>query len=170
MDSLVKGMPQRVHDGAALLAIWSWHLYPNMLVYTGTCAQIDHKDPIFDQNALLTLGLEEALARRGDGKGVYWSLPLSRLQYYGDPVQTHRSVGQENSRITSKQLAYVVLGCTFDAWKKYATTNDEGLLWMDSLGEILGSGYLRRFTWLHHLVVAARELVDGEGLEKQAAH
>jgi hypothetical protein len=170
MDNLVKGMPQRVHDGAALLAMSSWHLYPNMLVYAGSCVEVDQKDPIFDQNALLTLGLEEAQARRGGCKGVYWSLPLSRLQYYGDPVQAHRSVGQENSRITSKQFAYVVLGCTFDAWKKYAPTNDEGLLWMDMLGEILGTDYLRRITWLHHLVVAARELVECEGLEKQAAN
>ncbi|KAE8441883.1 hypothetical protein EG329_004189 [Mollisiaceae sp. DMI_Dod_QoI] len=170
MNNLVKGMPQSVHDGAALLAMSSWHLYPNMLVYAGTCVEVLQKDPIFDQNALLTLGLEEAQAGRGDRKGVYWSLPLSRLQYYGHPVQAHRSVGQENSRITSKQFEYVVLGCIFDSWKKYAATNDEGLLWMDKLGEILGSDYLRRFTWLHHLVVAAWEIAGSEGLEKQAAH
>jgi hypothetical protein len=84
MNNLLKGMPQRVHDGAALLGISSWHLYPEMIVYGGPAVEIKQKDPLFDRAALLTLGLEQV---RTDVKSVYWSLPLACLQYYGHPVQ-----------------------------------------------------------------------------------
>jgi hypothetical protein len=35
VNNLVKGIPQRVQDGTALLVISSWHLYPDMIVYGG---------------------------------------------------------------------------------------------------------------------------------------
>ncbi|KAE9373081.1 hypothetical protein N431DRAFT_544236 [Stipitochalara longipes BDJ] len=110
MNNLVKGMPQRVHDGAALLAISSWHLYPDLVVYGNSCVEVKQKDPIFDRAALLTLGLQQV---KEDTKSVHWSLPLACLQYYGHPVETSRTVGEENSRITRPQFAYIILGCIF---------------------------------------------------------
>jgi hypothetical protein len=176
MNNLVKGMPQRVQDGAALLAFSSWHLYPDLIVYGGTCVEVKQKDPMFDTTALLTLGLQDTRDHRDDMKSVYWSLPLSRLQYYGPTVQVHRSVGQANSRITYKQFAYVVLGCLFDGWKLYASTNDEGLRWMRLLATILETALaspVDRFekkTWLQYLFAATRDLVECEEIERKAAH
>jgi hypothetical protein len=176
MNSLVKGMPQRVQDGAALLAISSWHLYPDMVVYGTTCVEVKQKDPIFDKTALLTLGLQDARDQLDDMKSVHWSLPLACLQYYGHPVQTHRSLGQDNSRITCEQFGYIILGCLFDGWKTYAASNEEGLRWMGRLGTILDWPLMGRFnhleehTWLQHLLAATRELVDCEEVERTAAH
>lgn len=168
MNSLVQGIPQRARDGAPLLAISSWHLYPDMLVYGRSCVEVKQKDPLFDRAAPLTLGLEHV---RDDTKSVYWSLPLACLQYYGHPIQASRSVGLENSRITYKQFAFVVLGCLFNGWKDYATTNEKGLQWVERLTAGLGLStqhqysHAHRRTWLIYILVAARRFADCEGDE-----
>jgi hypothetical protein len=83
---------------------------------------------------LLTLGLHHPL---GNNKSVYWSLPLAHLQYYGHPIQASRAAGQENSRISYQEFAYILLGCLFDGWKDFASTNEQGLLWIQRIGGIL---------------------------------
>lgn len=78
MENLVNGMPQQVQDGAALLGISSWHMYPDILLFGETAVDVKQKDDIFENTAVLTLGLEVP----GDpDNSVSWSLPLARLQY-----------------------------------------------------------------------------------------
>ena len=172
MDNLVLGLPQRVQDGSALLAISSWHLYPDMVVYGGSCVEVKQMDPIFDSAALLTLGLQHV---RADLKSVYWSLPLACLQYYGHPIHTSRTVGQENSRITYQQFAYIILGSLFDGWKTYSTTNEDGLHWIERLATILSLSPRHRFdharkpTWLIYVIQAAQEYSDSDDSEKAIA-
>ncbi|PQE26776.1 hypothetical protein CJF31_00003488 [Rutstroemia sp. NJR-2017a BVV2] len=176
MNNLVKGMPQRVQDGAALLAFSSWHLYPDLVVYGDTCVEVKQKDPIFATTALLTLGLQDTRDNRDDMKSVYWSLPLSRLQYYGPTVQAHGSVGQANSRITYKQFAYVILGCLFDTWSFFARTNNEGLRWIERLATILeppltaSIDQSEKNSWLQYLFAATRDLAECEDVERKAAY
>jgi len=171
MGNLINGMPQRVQDGAALLAISSWHMYPDMVVY-GPGIEVKQKDPLFGRAALLTLGLQHL---RDDKKSVYWSLPLACLQYYGHPIHTSRSAGQENSRITYQQFGYVLLGCLFAGWKNFAQTNEDGIEWMLKLGAILKiSGVYRRDenqkpTWLRYLLTAVQDLDDCDVSERKTA-
>ena len=40
MDNLLQGMPQSVQDGAALLGLSSWHIYPDMVVVGETTKEI----------------------------------------------------------------------------------------------------------------------------------
>jgi hypothetical protein len=174
MNNLVKRIPQRVQDGSALLAISSWHLYPDMSVFGESCVEIKQKDPIFDRVAILTLGLQHAGRAT---KSVYWSLPLVCLQHYGHPIQAYRTAGQENSRITCQQFAYIIMGCLFDGWDNFAATNEEGLKWVELLRNIVGLSTEHRIdyahqhtcTWLVYLLVAARPLADLEEPEKKAA-
>lgn len=172
MDNLVRGLPQRVQDGAALLAISSWHLYPDMLIYGDACVEVKQKDPIFSSTALLTLGLQDV---REECKSVYWSLPLAHLQYYGHPVQASRAVSKENSRISYEQFAFIVLGCVFAGWKNYATTNNEGLAWLIRVAEILKLSNQNRFdhshqpTWLIYVASAARDYDNLEQSEQEEA-
>jgi hypothetical protein len=173
MNNLVKGLPQRVHDGATLLAASSWHLYPDIAVFGDSCVEVKLNDPIFEPSALLTLGLQHL---RDDVKSVYWSLPLSRLQYYGHPIHISRTAGKENTRITCEQFAYVVLGCVFAGWRSYATTNDEGVNWIQKLAGVLDLNRLDRFdhankpTWILYLVDAVDRIVDYDESEKNAAY
>ena len=130
------------------------------------------KDPIFDPSALLTLGLEHI---RNDTKSVYWSLPLAYLQYYGHPVQASRTAGQENSRITYQQFSYILLGCIFDGWKTYASTNEDGLRWIELIGKALKLDKKHRrdrpkIAWLGNLYDASKEVPHLEPSDKKAAY
>lgn len=147
-------------------------LYPDMVVYGGSCVEVKQKDPLFERAALLTLGLQSI---QEGSQSVYWSLPLACLQYYGDPVQASRSMGQENSRIIYQQFAFVVLGCLFKAWNSLAPNNDDGLQWVERLSTVVGltsstCGHAREAWWLVHLSVAAQEFLDYEISEQRTAH
>lgn len=170
MNNLVRGMPQTVQDGAALLAISSWHLYPDMVVYGGPVVEVKQKDPIFKPAALLTLGLQHL---REDKKSVYWSLPLACLQHYGYPIRTSRSAGSETARITYRQFAYILIGCLFMNWKEFSLTNDEGLQWLRRLGYIMqpfeGGVLSLNSKWLEYITTAAYELDNYDDSEKKAA-
>jgi hypothetical protein len=181
MESLIKGMPQQVQDGAALLGISSWHMYPDILLFGDTTVDVKQKDPIFDDTAVLTLGLE--VAGHFD-RSVSWSLPLARLQYYGDPVRTSRTAGSDNSKITPDQFSWVVLGCLFETWLGFARTPEICLSWLDKImtfvREPLGAamsicraqsrgGSKHGMMWLEHLDAAAQKLAACDHLDRQLA-
>jgi hypothetical protein len=173
MNNLVKGIPQRVHDGAALLALSSWHLYPDMVFYGETCVEVKQKDLLFD-SAILTLGLQQV---RSESKSVYWSLPLACLQHYGHPIQTHRTLDQGNRRITFQQFAFILMGCLFDNWKEFARDNDQGIQWLEQLGRICRVSTDHRIyqahslpcAWLIYLLQAIRGLSDCDESESRTA-
>lgn len=176
MESLIRGMPQQVQDSAALLGISSWHLYPDILLFGDATVDVKQKDPIFDGTAVLILGLE--LAENTD-RSVSWSLPLARLQYYGDPVRTSRSTGHDNSRITPDQFSYVILGCVFDSWGAFGLNLETALSRLDDimtfikqpLRDAMSDRRPQRHDlfWLEYLNVAAQRLVQCDGLDKQLA-
>ncbi|KAI1747770.1 hypothetical protein F4782DRAFT_535045 [Xylaria castorea] len=107
MDNLCKGVPQRVYNGAVLIAITSWHLYPDVDVFGGKVKTIIQNDMLVSPGGRLTVGLEDADPE--STVGVHWSLSLANLRYYGDPVfaTSHMS---DASRISFQDLT---LGATF---------------------------------------------------------
>lgn len=113
MEKLVKGQPQRAENGAFLLGLSSWHLYPDMAVYGSVTQKIDQNDNLFPTGTMVTLGLESNL---GIDEGIHWSLPLAYLRYYGDPIQSSRSTGHDALRVSMDQLFYVALGSLFSDW------------------------------------------------------
>lgn len=115
VDGLVGGKPQSVYDGSVLLALTAWHLYPNMIVFQEQFTTIDQKDELIPESGILTIGLQSS-PNRADG--VRWSLPLTRLRYYGAPVIKTETLGARNSRITMQELLYVTLGCLSGSWSR----------------------------------------------------
>ena len=99
MECLVQGMPQQVRDGA-VLAISSWHLYPDMEVLVNETKAIDQNDELMN-GGLITISAHGVGSNR---EGVFWSLPLSRLRYYSPPVIAERHVSSETSRITMAEF------------------------------------------------------------------
>lgn len=174
MNSLVKGIPQRVHDGAALLALSSWHLYPDMVFYGESCVEVKQKDPLFDSAAILTLGLQQV---RNDTKSVYWSLPLAYLQHYGHPIRTCRTLDQENVRISFQQFAFVLIGCLFESWQEFASDNEQGIQWLKQLGRVcrvstdyrIDQAHARPCAWLVYLLQSIGGLNDCDESEKRTA-
>ncbi|KAI0380681.1 hypothetical protein F5Y04DRAFT_271361 [Hypomontagnella monticulosa] len=113
IDNLISGAPQSIHQGAALVGLSAWHLYPDMIVYRDYNTEIVQYDRLFRAGGLLTVGLK--LSNESD-KGVKWSLPLAKLRFYGDPVLVTKSMDSRSSRISFKQLASVALGCLARQW------------------------------------------------------
>ena len=130
MESIVKGMPQRVQSGALLLGLSAWHLYPDMVVHGSLTQKIEQRDQLVPTGTMITLGLESIAEA---DMGVYWSLPLAHLRFYGDPVQSIRSTGHDSSRILAEQLVYVVLGVICRNWVKTSSMIPLALRWLSKI-------------------------------------
>ena len=127
MESVLKGMPQRVQSGALLLGLSAWHLYPDMVVHGSVTRKVQQRDQLVPTGTMITLGLESVTEAN---MGVYWSLPLAHLRFYGDPVQSIRSTGHDASRIPAEQLVYVVLGVILRKWVETSSMIHLGLRWL----------------------------------------
>ncbi|KAK0622349.1 hypothetical protein B0T14DRAFT_563808 [Immersiella caudata] len=113
VDNLVAGVPQSIHEGAALIGISAWHLYPDMVIYQGGPREIHQRDPLIHPGGLLTVGLESL---ENSGHGVSWALPLAKLRYYGNQVTVRRSFDLHNQHVSFEQLALVILGGLAKEW------------------------------------------------------
>lgn len=179
MNSLVLGMPQRVHDGAAILGMSSWHLYPDMMVLGENVTHVKQKDAIFAQTAILTIGLQFTGQSQ---QSISWSLPLSCLQYYGRPVRATRTIGQDNARITMDQFEHIILGCVFARWNEFGSKLEDGVFWLNKLATLIStftqqynarnSSNPQYYLWLDYLCTAAerlRLLNSAQGVESNLA-
>ena len=132
MNNLVLGIPQGVQNGALLLGLSAWHLYPDMVVQ-GT-RDIRYKDLLIKDGGILTVGLQNI---EGHDEGVYWSLPLAHLRYYGDPVLKSRSISEDSSRVSMEQLSKVALGAVFSGWSEQPSEIRTMASWFSDLSDFL---------------------------------
>ncbi|PVI00023.1 hypothetical protein DM02DRAFT_491291, partial [Periconia macrospinosa] len=117
MDRLVAGIPQEIQNGAALLGLSAWHLYPDMHIFSPNIVPVTMDDPLMNKGGVLSLGLfEKPHTTKSTHDGVYWSLSLAHLRYYGPPVPAARFVGGD-SRITFPQLKLVFFVCLLRYWQ-----------------------------------------------------
>ncbi|KAF7589905.1 hypothetical protein BBP40_003523 [Aspergillus hancockii] len=114
VNNLIKGMPQRGHDGAVLLGLASWHIYPALNVLTLGRDLIDLHDKLVPPGGILTLGLNAA--NPGPGDGVRWSLPLAHLRFYGEPVEVTSTISKNGERLRMHDFLQVVLGSALAGW------------------------------------------------------
>ncbi|KAF2737368.1 hypothetical protein EJ04DRAFT_487995 [Polyplosphaeria fusca] len=98
--------------GDLLLALASWHIYPDMSVFGyRTIAQ---NDSLVPSGAVLTVGLECSPAQQDIG--IFWSLPLAHYRFYGPPKVVTRSLCTDSERISLIQFVYVTLGSFLSRW------------------------------------------------------
>lgn len=125
VDKIIGGMGHSVQDGAVLLALLSWHLYPDMVVLGRRNVEIHQKDPLIATGGCVTIGLfglEKEFRR-----GVHWSLPLAYVRFYGDPVHSEGSIRPDTSRVSMDQFMFVALGSLFRCWGIGSAGVDEAL-------------------------------------------
>ncbi|CAI7567305.1 unnamed protein product [Penicillium pancosmium] len=115
VESLLVGHPQEARDGAIILGLDAWHLYPDLIVLGSVEKEVKQNDPLFKDRGILTVGLT---GERSTGhRGVYWSLPLRHLRHYGLPVTRKRSINiGEGTRITIDQFILVITSAYLRAW------------------------------------------------------
>ena len=112
LEDLLCGRPQEISNGAIPLAFSAWHLYPNLIVLGSEVKDVRFNDPLVDQRGVGTIALESRTPAAN--RGTRWSLALSRLRYYGDPVtvQSH----SDFSRVTIGEVHIIALGSIFRTW------------------------------------------------------
>ncbi|KAI1637271.1 hypothetical protein F4809DRAFT_605327 [Biscogniauxia mediterranea] len=163
LEKLMGNLPQQAGDRAVLLAISSWHLYPRLLVFQTQATNVDFGDELFfPSSGVLSLGLEY----KGEEASqlTKWSLSLSHLKYYGDPVKVRSNV--DTSRILFDEVWLVVLGSHLQRWGITAFNIESSVAWFKELGEALGSeakALCEKLPWLSRLIQAASSVYDPHG-------
>ncbi|KAM0340151.1 hypothetical protein ACHAPU_010643 [Fusarium lateritium] len=114
MEKLVRGMPQAVNEGSCLLALSAWHLYPDITVGDSDTLPLRFSDPLVEPGGFLTLGL--ARPRDGDTHGVFWSLSLAHLNFYGRPVSRKARFDSDSRKISFDQFTQAVYGALLGHW------------------------------------------------------
>ncbi|MCJ1384979.1 hypothetical protein MMC17_008097 [Xylographa soralifera] len=166
LEHILSGMPQQISSGAILLALTAWHLYPDLVVLGSKTQTVALADPIFKDAGIVTVGLETS-DTEGEG-GIQWSLTLSQLHHYGDPVQVDSYGG--SSRVTIDQLHLVALGALLAAWRIKPKDTLDAARWFQKLWVALGAEDENRvealsnsLAWLQVLVGAAVQLLNAQG-------
>lgn len=118
MENLVSGIAQAVQDGAAVLGLASWHIYPDMVVLGSENPNMVMNDTAVTPGGVLTVGLQRPGAECGleSECGIYWSLSLAHLRYYGHPVLKHQELNSDTSRLSFGQFSQAVFGCIIGNW------------------------------------------------------
>ncbi|KAK0702215.1 hypothetical protein B0H67DRAFT_650272 [Lasiosphaeris hirsuta] len=144
MESLISGTPQAVEDGAAILGLSSWHIYPNMVVLGSRRSEgLTMNDLTVAPGGTLTVGIQGN--RTGDTKnrGIYWSLSLAHLRFYGQPVLQTRELSSSSCRITFDQFSKAALGALFAQWGIPISGIQSGIDVILAVSEALQRGYVR---------------------------
>lgn len=113
LDKLVSGNPQRISDGGVLLAMTSWHLYLDLIVLDRKALDISQGDQLVHEGGIATISVSTSSDTNGKQDGVYWSLPLANLRYYGK-VRRERS-SFHDSELTLSELQALALGASLEA-------------------------------------------------------
>ncbi|KAN0099778.1 hypothetical protein V8E51_013553 [Hyaloscypha variabilis] len=166
MEKLVQGMPQAGENGAIFLGLSCWHLYPDLVVINENATEIHQDDKLITPGGIFTIGLQNRAPEGSDG--VYWSLPLAHLRYYGEPVNAVRTVGKDASRIPFDGVISVALGSMVCQWDSGVVDNIAALQWFAALLEFLAhfassKQELQMFTedsWITALLGHAQRLLD----------
>ncbi|KAI9690167.1 MAG: hypothetical protein M1822_009128 [Bathelium mastoideum] len=114
MENIVGGMPQAVNSGPALLALSSWHLYPDLLMVGHDSGEVRFRDPLVSPGGMLTVGL--ARSTDEDTRGVYWSLSLAHMNFYGHPISTNARLSHESAKVSFPHFVQAVFGSLLGKW------------------------------------------------------
>ena len=174
MDRLVEGIGHSVDNGAVLLGLSAWHLYPDMVVVGGLAVAPRQADHLIAPGGDITVGLQGI--DQDDSSGVHWSLSLTHVRYYGDPVKSRGSTNSGLSRILIDDIWQVALGSLFALWGTQGFILAESaefvrLLWQrcyeglltyesDTLTKAVPDTY-----WLSHLAHASTRYLESSGHE-----
>ncbi|KAG8667522.1 hypothetical protein FPOAC1_012355 [Fusarium poae] len=188
VENLLLGQPQEVRDGAILLGLSAWHLFPDLIVLGSTVTQVKQRDPLVAQGGILTVGIADTHSDQAH-RGISWSLPLASLNFYGDPVTSTQTLDPDTPRLTGRDLSYLGLGSLLFEWDLPSTTASQAIeclveMWAFLCRNIEGfslqsvptegsvesdSFEVRRWKWLKMLCDAARAFLDTQGVERERA-
>lgn len=170
LQDLILGKPQRTSRGALLIGLSAWHIFPDLNVI-GPIAYVKFNDSLIEKGGMITLGLQSTSP--DEDPGVQWSLSLSHLRYYGEPVRVSTNMGPNGSRISMEDLQVVALGSLFGIWGRCVTdplTGAEMIVALVSRLAFKSEGEFEMVVpGLHLLWCTAKRLLAYSELERQSA-
>ncbi|KAI0850815.1 hypothetical protein F5Y00DRAFT_268206 [Daldinia vernicosa] len=119
IQDIIQGKPRNITNGSILLGLMSWHIYPDLSVFSPNC-YVKFDDSLVETGGVITLGLEQ---KDEDQTGVSWSVSLSHLRYYGDPIVIKKSSSEDSDRISVRELRFVTFGSLLANWGIPASTD-----------------------------------------------
>ncbi|KAJ5785187.1 uncharacterized protein N7503_010399 [Penicillium pulvis] len=178
MERLLTGYPQEARDGAILLGLCAWHLYPDMIVLGSEEKEVKQNDSLFQGRGILTVGLVGDSAPGHEG--IYWSLPLRHLRHYGLPVTRKRLLNTgEGTRISIDQLCTVLTAAYLREWDDRTLPTDSVVAFFAEISRHInvefesmlpeptnGKAVSKDKMWLDVLAERARAYVSATGPEK----
>ncbi|KAL8821840.1 MAG: hypothetical protein Q9223_000198 [Gallowayella weberi] len=178
MEALVQGISQQARSGDILLALSSWHLFPDLTVVKPSMTHVRQNDPVLGTGAVLTIGLQAPIVQE---KGVHWSLPLACLRHYGAPVVASRDICSEvRSRLSLQELLQATLGSLLRGWGPAGVDTLRSLKWISSMYHLLLEGAelgydkasmltkdSAKHSWLALLSEAAELYLLSDGVDRQ---
>lgn len=168
LEKLILGMPQRISKAALLIGISSWHIYPDLNV-VGPTVNVKFKDGLIAPGGVITLGLSNASPN--DDNGVQWSLSLSHLRFYGDPVKISTHADLNDFRITMDDLHIIALGSVLGNWGSKPGDLNAGVEWFVALRDCYNRGALEtmkhRLPWLDFLCSTAKRYLETTSTAEQ---
>lgn len=171
MDKLVQGHQYSAQDGAVLVALSAWHLYPNVVVLGTKTCDLNQSDQLIGNGGTLTIGLQNSPEISA---GVHWSLSLAHLRYYGSPVLARGVVDAESSRLTFPQFLLTAVGAFLASWGLPSSQLRNGARLIAHMSSLLtGSGHAAPqwspAAWLGPLSSGANALLKAQGEDLDTA-
>lgn len=166
VEKLLEGVSQSINNGAVILALTSWHIFPDMFVVGAGPNIIHQNDSLYPTGTVITLG-QSSRTPSASSDGVFWSLPLAFLKYYGDPVVRTRTLGESTSRLTFSEFMQVVLGSVLAGWGDFALDVEKACINIVSIADFLSTNRQREpnrpRTWIDLLGEAAESFLAEAG-------
>ena len=164
MDKLVQGHQYSAQDGAVLVALSAWHLYPNVVVLGTKTCELTQYDQLIGNGGTLTIGLQNSPEISA---GVHWSLSLAHLRYYGSPVLAHGVVDAESSRLTFPQFLLAAVGAFLASWGLPSSQLRNGVQLIAHMSSLLAgsSPHWTPAYWFAPLNSAADAFLKSQGEE-----
>jgi hypothetical protein len=167
-DKIISGVPCNVTNGAILLALGSWHIYPDMHLLGTDFGLVKQFDRLVSAGGMVTLGASSCSP--AVDLGVHWSLPLSCLRFYGEPVKVSRHLDCGSTRLEFSEVFHVVLGSIFNCWGKHGDDFQKACHFVSDLSEYLFSRVAPRDEacthWLKYLGEAADQYCTSQKLQR----
>lgn len=177
LEQILLGIPQQISDGSVLLAISAWHIFPDLLVLGSKTVNVKFGDSLVPGGGVITIGLQSTDIDQGR---IKWSLALSHLRYYGDPVEV--TSGDTKSRVSMNQLHLAAFGSVMASWGAPIEETIPLATWFVTLwaklqeapDEVIsffckGRTLREHLSWLCVLVGAAEQLMNYKGEELDLA-
>ncbi|KAM5346322.1 hypothetical protein ACJ41O_009327 [Fusarium nematophilum] len=157
-ENLVSGMPQEAHNGAAILGLTAWHIYPDIHVYGSKNINVSMDDELVADGGVLSLA--SSPSAQPNDRGVYWSLCLSHLTFYGPPVKAHQTLENNPRRISFRSLLHVTVGAILSRWRVAPSEFPTGVKLLADVCEAIYAGVPLLWLPFNMLRGAAMECLD----------